>query len=353
MKPSILIESAAALLLAAFQTVQGAPLEVIDRRDFSANSGHWHQLQQLMHNIRSRIGIPFTAMRNVGLGYHQTLEIDPLDLVLLPSGYCYSCATAPHTSPDESKRPNPFHNQMVELDETQLLVACTDPDDAQSSEWPLMKACPGQEHILKDFLIDLTSDGSRLAVPKTRLEIAPVFQVNKHTCMPKDSKQTTCSSQLLSTSASPTSPTSQTSTSETATPSELNVLDFAASIYSHKSLSTTADSPAMTSISTGHSASKEEFATSIASLPTSAEIAAPLASVILIPTNPNELTTPTPSPRESVEGETSAISTPNASYSPRPDVSTTPTSPIPAPTKQEVSRATAADPLQQVTSAIE
>jgi hypothetical protein len=363
MKVSVLAGSAAALLLAGFPTTQGAPVDLIESRDFSANSGHWYQLQQLMHNIRSRIGVPFSAMRNVGLGYHQTLEIDPLDLVLLPNGYCYSCATAPHSEPNEFKRPNPFHNEMVELDETQLLVACTGPDDARSAEWPLMKACPGQERILRDFLMDLTSDGSRLAVPKARLENAPVFNINKHTCIPKDPKQTTCASPSPSMSASPTS---QLLASETGTITKLrhlNVPQFAASIYSHKALSNTAGSPATASIGSEKLASKGAVAISVTSLPASEKAEATLASNSS--NQPNELPTftsmkeeitPTPTltipnfathdrlPRPTVIREISAAATstptasakPNetpASTSPKEDITSDPTSAVPTSTK--------------------
>jgi hypothetical protein len=268
MKLSSLVGSAAALSLAGFPTAQGVPVDAIVPRDFSADLRNFHQIQQLMHNLRSRIGVPFSAMRNVGLHFHQSLEVKPLDLVLLASGYCFSCSTPPHTEPDQSKPPNPFHNEMVELDESQLLVACTDnTSDTKPDEWPLMKACPGQEKVLRDFLFDVCGHGSRLAIPKGRLEKAPVFQVNKRTCMPMNSKQTTCSTTPSSTTA-PFTISSSTLESRTGISNKSGdpLQDLLSSIYQPKSLPATTASLATASAKT--SASTKTPSASAASAPT-------------------------------------------------------------------------------------
>lgn len=230
MKFNLFVGSVAALLITNFPAAQCAPTEVIERRDFSADLRNFHQIQLLLHNMKSRIGIPFTAMRNVGLKYDQTIEMKPLDLVLLPNGYCFSCSTPSNAAPDESKRPNPFDNQMVEIDESKLLVACAAEEPTYNEEWPLMKACPGQERVLKDFLVDLSSHGSRLGAPKARIEHAPIFELNKRTCMPKDPKST-CSPKVTSTT---TKATAKSSTFKTVTTSKMDLDAFVADAYGHK-----------------------------------------------------------------------------------------------------------------------
>jgi hypothetical protein len=187
MKASTLFGGGTTALLAGFLLAQGAPVDAIAPRDFSADLPNFSQVQLMLHNLRSRIGIPFTAMRNVGLNFNHTLEVKPYDLVLLPSGYCFSCSTSPHGGPDYAKGPNPFRNEMVEVDESQLLIACTD-DSAggKADDWPLMRACPGQEEVVRTFLLDISSYGSKIAIPKARLENAPLFEVGKHICMPED-----------------------------------------------------------------------------------------------------------------------------------------------------------------------
>ena len=268
MKLSSLVGSAATLLLTGFPCAKAVPVDALVPRDFSADLRNFHQIQQLMHNLRSRIGVPFSAMRNVGLPFHQTLEVKPLDLVLLPSGYCFSCSSPPHTEPDQSKPPNPFHNEMVELDESQLLVACTDnTSDAKPDEWPLVKACPGQEKVLRDFLFDVCGHGSRLAIPKARLEKAPVFQVDKRTCMPMDSKQTTCSTTPSSITA-PFTISPSTLKSATGIPNKSGdpLQNLLSSIYQRKSLPATTASLATTS--TKISAGTKTPSASAASAPT-------------------------------------------------------------------------------------
>jgi len=214
MKASTLFGGGTTALLAVFLLAQGASVDAIAPRDFSADLRNFSEVQLLLHNLRSRIGIPFTAMRNVGLNFNHTLEVKPLDLVLLPSGYCISCSTFPQGGPDFAKRPNPFRNEMIELDESQLLIACTD-DSAggKADEWPLMRACPGQEEVLRTFLLDVCSHGSRIAIPKARLENAPVFEVGKHICMPKDPETISCSITPSFTSAPSTVPSSSFKTS--------------------------------------------------------------------------------------------------------------------------------------------
>ncbi|KAE9364123.1 hypothetical protein N431DRAFT_388038 [Stipitochalara longipes BDJ] len=244
MKGSAFVGCATALLLANFPIAHAAPIDAIAPRDFSADLRNFNQIQRLMHNLRSRIGVPFSAMQNVGLSIQQTLQVQPLDLVLLPSGYCFSCSTPPHTEPNQSKRPNPFQNEMVELDESQLLVACTDDNSARKpDEWPLRKACPGQEKLLREFLSDVCDQGSRLAVPKARLEKAPVFQVGNRTCMPMDPKQSTCSTTPLSahTSTLPSS-TFRTETSTSRTLGD-RLQDLVSSMYQYKNLSATVAPP--------------------------------------------------------------------------------------------------------------
>jgi hypothetical protein len=249
MKLSSLAGCATALLLAVFPIADAAPKPPIDAivpRDFSAALRNFNQIQQLMHNLRSRIGVPFSAMRNVGLAFQQTLEVQPLDLVLLPNGYCFSCSTPPHTEPDRSKPPNLFHNEMVELDESQLLVACTDDTNGQRpDEWPLMRACPGQEKLLRQFLSGVCDHGNRLAIPKARLEKAPVFQVDKRTCMPLVPNQSTCSTTPLSTHTTSTlmSSTFRTETSTSRTLGD-RLQDLVSSMYQHRNYSTTIPLPA-------------------------------------------------------------------------------------------------------------
>jgi hypothetical protein len=243
MKVSTLFGGVTTALLAGFLLAQGTPVDAIAPRDFSADLRNFGQVQLMLHNLRSRIGIPFTAMRNVGLNFNQTLEVKPLDLVLLPSGYCFSCSTSPHGGPDYTKRHNPFGNEMVELDESQLLVACTD-DSAggKADEWPLMRACPGQEEVLRTFLLDVSSHGSRIAIPKARLENAPEFEVGKHICMPEDPERASCSITPSFTSALSTMPSSsrKTSYAEIALSSRLIELEsYISSIYEQKTLPST------------------------------------------------------------------------------------------------------------------
>jgi hypothetical protein len=289
MKLSSLVGSAATLLLAGFSSAKAVPVDAIVPRDFSADLRNFHQIQQLLHNLRSRIGVPFSAMRNVGLPFHQTLEVKPLDLVLLPSGYCFSCSTPPHTEPDQSKPPNPFHNEMVELDESQLLVACTDnTSDAKPDEWPLMKACPGQEKVLRDFLFDVCGHGSRLAIPKARLEKAPVFQIDKRTCIPMNSKQTACSTTPSSTTASFTiSPLTLKSGNKSGDPLQ----DLLSSIYQPKSLPATTTSLVTASAKT--LASTKTPSASAASTPTSTKPEATSTSSSAFPSPPKPTKLPT------------------------------------------------------------
>lgn len=91
---------------------------IIEGRDFSADDMRsFNQIVRLLYNIRSRIGIPFGAMTSVGLSLPQILEVGPLDLSLLPSGYFFSCDTIEYSTAEESRLPSPFENPMVEIDE--------------------------------------------------------------------------------------------------------------------------------------------------------------------------------------------------------------------------------------------
>jgi hypothetical protein len=303
MKIFTLIGSTATLLLIGIPIAQGAPVDAVAPRDFGADLRNFGKIQQLMYNLHSRIGIPFSAMRNVGLSFNQTLEVKPIDLVLLPSGYCFSCSTPPHGEPDYVRRPNPFRNEMVELDESQILVACTDDTEGgKPNEWPLMKACPGQEKVLREFLLDVSSHGSRLAVPKARLENAPVFEVDKRTCMPKDPKQTTCSTTPSFTS---TPSTGSTSTLRSASSDMLplsksshQLQDYISSIYQPKSIPFVP--AAATTTSTGISASTKPISVFAVSGPTFTKPVALSTSSFTIASSTNSVELATRSSRRQV-----------------------------------------------------
>jgi hypothetical protein len=243
MKASTLFGGVPTALLAGFLLAQGAPVDAIAPRDFSADLRNFSQVQLILHNLRSRIGIPVTAMRNVGLNFNHTLEVKPFDLVLLPSGYCFSCSIFPQSGPDFAKRPKLFRNEMVEVDESQLLIACTDdPAGGKAGEWPLMGACPGQEEVLRTFFLDVCSHGSRIAIPKTRLENAPVFEVGKHVCMPEDTERMSCSISPSFTAAPSTGLSSsfKTSYAEIALLGRLiDLKAYISSIYQQKTLPNT------------------------------------------------------------------------------------------------------------------
>jgi hypothetical protein len=170
----------------------------LEERDFSADLRNFNQIVQLLYNIRSRIGIPFSAMTNVGLSLPQILEADPLNLALLPSDSCFSCDTVAHPTPDDSKLPSPFMNRMVEIDEEQIIIICAEVDKEHGPELPYMKACPGQQ-VLKQFLVDLRTRGSRLAVPKDRLKKAPLWEwkyaagEGGYRCVPNNENGNGCS----------------------------------------------------------------------------------------------------------------------------------------------------------------
>lgn len=185
---SILLFASALL----FALIHGAPASTIaafQTRDFSDDQRHFHQIIQLLHNMRGRIGVPFSAMVNVGLEYPMTVEIDPLDLALLPSGYCFSCENCAATLTN-STQSSPFRNTMVELDETQFIMLCAQLDE-HGFEWPIMRLCPNQIHVLLWFLAELRTRGGRVAIPKGRILKAPLMEVDKYRCMPR-SPQTTC-----------------------------------------------------------------------------------------------------------------------------------------------------------------
>jgi hypothetical protein len=128
---------------------------VLERRDFSADLRNFNQIVDLLYNIGSRIGVPFSAITNVSLDIPQILEIGPLDLALLPSGYSFSCDTVVHPTPVDSKPPSPFRNRMVEIDEEKISIICAEVDDEHGPQLSFMKACPGQQEVLKNFLVDL------------------------------------------------------------------------------------------------------------------------------------------------------------------------------------------------------
>ena len=258
MKVPAFVGCAAALLVTVRPRAQASPrppVNAIEPRDFSADLRNFNRVQHLLHNLRSRIGVPFSAMQNVGLAFQQTLEVQPLDLVLLPTGYCFSCSTSPHNPPDQSKSPDPFRNEMVELDESQLLVACTDnTSDAKPDEWPLMKACPGQERLLREFLTDVCNHGSRLAVPKARVEKAPIFQIDKRICMPMNPKQINCSTTPLSAQVTSTLPPSTFRTERGTTGTLRDRLqDLISSMSQYKSVSGTITAPSTASSQSSNS----------------------------------------------------------------------------------------------------
>ena len=182
------------ILHAAFLTTSiehvapASDIKFMQPRDFSDDQRQFHQIVRLLHNMRSRIGVPFSAMMNVGLDYPITIEIDPLDLTLLVSGYCFICDT--RSSP-ESTQPCPFQNTMVELDETQLVMLCAEVDE-YGFEWPMVRICDDQhKNTLLWFLADLHGRGSKLAVSKERIMKAPVIDIDKYRCIPTP-PNTTC-----------------------------------------------------------------------------------------------------------------------------------------------------------------
>jgi hypothetical protein len=187
----------AMLQLAMTNTTDEA--HILGERDFSAGLRNFNQIVQLLYNIRSRIGIPFSVMTNVGLSISQILKVDPLDLVLLPSRYCFSCDTTAHSTPEDSRLPSPCRNRMVEIDEEQIIIICAEVDEEHDPKLPSMKACPRQQEVLEQFLADLRTRGSRLAVPRERLEKAPLLEwkyvagEGGYRCVPKDANGVGCS----------------------------------------------------------------------------------------------------------------------------------------------------------------
>ncbi len=182
-------------------------------------------------------------MQNFGLNFNHTLEFKPFDLVLLPSGYNFNCSTSPYGGPDCAKGPNPFRNEIVEVDESQLLIACTDDSEGgKADDWPLMRACPGQEQVLRTLLLDISSYGSKIAILKARLENVPMFGVGKHICMPDDPERTSCSMTPSFTSAPSTVPSSSLKTFDAEISLSSRLIDleaYSSSIYQLKTLPNT------------------------------------------------------------------------------------------------------------------
>jgi hypothetical protein len=87
----------------------------------------------------------------------------------------------------------------LEIDEEQIIIICAEVDEEHGPELPFMKACPGQQEVLEQFLTDLQTQGSRLAVSKERLEKAPLLEWNYiageggYRCVPKDANGVECS----------------------------------------------------------------------------------------------------------------------------------------------------------------
>jgi hypothetical protein len=71
-----------------------------------------------------------------------------------------------------SKPPSPLKNTMVEIDEKQIFIVCDAANDESGAGLVSTEACEGQEKVLKQFLFDLYARGSRLAIPKERLNKA-------------------------------------------------------------------------------------------------------------------------------------------------------------------------------------
>ncbi len=57
MRASTLFGGVSNALLAGFLLAHGAPVDAIAQRDFSADLRNFSQVQLMLHNLRSRIGI--------------------------------------------------------------------------------------------------------------------------------------------------------------------------------------------------------------------------------------------------------------------------------------------------------
>lgn len=204
--------------LALFNPIQCAPLsEPLEPRDFSDDLRNFNRIVLLLHNIRSLIGVPISAISSPK--FKRTggpLELHPLDLAILPAGYCFNCKKG------KSAKKQPPKDEMLLLDETQLIVVCAEDDVEHGFEWPMVQVCQGRERVLRDYLVDLRGRGSRLGVPRERIEKAPILKAGGYRCMPQDPEQTTCSSPFMNSS----------SMSWEVGPTGLNYQGIASSIYS-------------------------------------------------------------------------------------------------------------------------
>jgi hypothetical protein len=135
--PTLFHSLLAAALLTPFSPIQCAPLET---QDFSDDLRNFNQTILLLHNIRSLIGVPSSALLNPSPSFTGTfpLELHPLDLALLPAGYSFGSSATPV---DNHLKPK---DEIIKLDETQLIVICADSDDEHGFEWPMVERCEGR-----------------------------------------------------------------------------------------------------------------------------------------------------------------------------------------------------------------
>ncbi|TAQ88652.1 hypothetical protein B7494_g3005 [Chlorociboria aeruginascens] len=182
-------------LCVALAFVNAAPIQgnstayALENRDYVNDFRGFEKITRTLQNSGSRIGVKFSSMMNIGVDYPSALEINPEDLVLLPRGYCYSCDTGAGPDPGKDTDPNPYQNIMAELNETEIIVTCSDYDNVRGPEWPLVRRCGEQERLFREYLIELRSRGNRLAVPKERLEEATVLMYNVIKCVPRENKK--------------------------------------------------------------------------------------------------------------------------------------------------------------------
>jgi len=182
------------LLLACLSLTFAAhlPLSNLQPRIYSQDPRNFAETTSLVSNLRSCIRTPFSAITNVGLqNYAKVLDVSPTNLKLLPPRYCFSKCANP-------KNPNPFTNEMAELNPEKLIVVCA-VADGQGQDWPFMKACQAQEEVLRNFLVDLCSHGSSLAIAKDVIEKAAELKYDRYRCMPADPQRSTFSAFPLST----------------------------------------------------------------------------------------------------------------------------------------------------------
>ena len=120
-------------------------------RDWSDDSHNWLQIMQTLQNTGSHIGIPIQGFQTFQLSTPLLLEVQPYDLVMVPS----------QITPDLAVK-------LVEVDKREPIMFCT------TSPGQHTERCKGQEENLNDFFADLRAHEVSVVVAKGRLQKAPI-----------------------------------------------------------------------------------------------------------------------------------------------------------------------------------